>query len=426
MHSASRLITASGIVCLFIAVGIFFHDGRAIALSFPFLAYLALLLLSPAPAIPKITVSRHLSRHRIIAGEAISVTLTVKNLGSPIPWLGISDSIPPGLSVENDEATSWLGPLSTSGTAKIAYTVHAPRGKYTFTDVRLRAWSRFGLIPVDWEVPALAQLLVLPHVERLNEIEIRPRRTRVYFGSVKANAGGTGTDFFGCRVYTQGDDIRRINWRAYARTGKLIITEHEQERIADVNVVLDARLVAHPEPILFEDEVRAAASLADLFLAQGDRVGLLIYGDILNWTYPGFGKRQRERILDALATAKLGDKAVFADLRFIPTRLFPSRSQLVVVSPLAGEDDVGVFGLLRARGYQIILISPDPIPRWRAQASIPSSASVALATRILRLKRHIILSTLARIGVEVVDWDTRQGLARATDWALSRRGRRFR
>lgn len=426
MRSAYRLITVSGIACLFIAVGIIFHDGRAIALSFPSLAYLGILLLTPAPSRPKITVSRHLSRHRISAGETISVTLTVQNLGSPIAWLGISDSIPPGLSVGNDEATRWLGPLPTSGTATIAYTVRARRGEYTFTNVQLRTWSRFGLTPMDWETPAPAQLLVLPRVERLKEIEIRPRRTRVYSGIVKANAEGTGIDFFGCRVYTRGDDIRRINWRAYARTGKLIITEYEQERIADVNVVLDARFVANPEPTLFDDGVHAAASLADLFLMQGDRVGLLIYGDVLNWTYPGFGKRQRERILSALATAKLGDKAVFADLRFIPTRLFPSRSQLVVVSPLAGEDDVEVFGLLRARGYQIILISPDPISRWRAQANVPSSASGALATRILRLKRHILLSTLARIGVEVVDWDTGQELAPATNWALSRRGRRFR
>ena len=43
--------------------------------------------------------------------------------------------------------------------------------------------------------------------------------------------------------------------------------------------------------------VNAAASLADAFLTAGNRVGLLIYGLYINWTNPGYGKRQRENIL---------------------------------------------------------------------------------------------------------------------------------
>ncbi len=423
-----RIIFAFGVAGLLIAAGIFLHDGRAITLAIPFLVYVAVLVTQPEPTadFTGLTVTRQLDVPRIPVTAATTVTLIVRNSGRPIAWLGIIDSIPADVHADPDAVTTWLGPLPTGETAEISYTVHAARGRHEFSNAQLEIWSRAGTGPIVETAAASAHLLVVPEWQRLKKIEIRPRRTRVYSGVIRADMGGTGIDFFGSRAYVRGDNIRRINWRAYARTGKLIITEYEQERIADVNVILDARAAANSEPELFERGVSAAASVADLFLSQGNRVGLLIYGDVLNWTYPSFGTGQRERILDALAAATLGDKPVFADLRYIPARLFPAQSQLVVISPLAGEKDIEVFGILRARGYHIILISPDPISHWRTELGGPDTPSVAAAVRIMRLKRRILTSALARIGVAVVDWNTDDSLLTTVNWALARRSGRVR
>ena len=88
-------------------------------------------------------------------------------------------------------------------------------------------------------------IIAHPKIEAVGAISIHPRRTRAFAGPVKANQGGQGLDFFGCRSYVPGDDIRRINWRAYARQDTLIVNEYELERLADVNIVVDARLRAH-------------------------------------------------------------------------------------------------------------------------------------------------------------------------------------
>jgi uncharacterized protein (DUF58 family) len=66
----------------------------------------------------------------------------------------------------------------------------------------------------------------------------------------------------------------------------------------------------------------AAAALVDTFLTAGNRVGLLLYSQYLSWTFPGYGKIQRERILQALARAEVGDSQVFSDLMYLPARLF--------------------------------------------------------------------------------------------------------
>ena len=127
---------------------------------------------------------------------------------------------------------------------------------------------------------AKGRLFVLPPVMRVRNIAIRPRRTRVYAGTIPARAGGSGTEFFGVREYQPGDSPHSINWRASARnTDTLYANEYQQERVADVGIVLDGRLrtneFAHGNS-LFEYSVQAAASIADALLTQGNRVGLIV------------------------------------------------------------------------------------------------------------------------------------------------------
>jgi len=141
----------------------------------------------------------------------------------------------------------------------------------------------------------------------------------------------------------------------------LYANEFQQERAADVGIILDGRTrtneFAHGHS-LFEHSVQAAAALTDALLSQGNRVGLLVYAAFLRWAIPGYGKIQREKILFALAHARAGGSDVFADLEHLPTRLFPPESQIILVSPLH-DDDVKPLVQLRARGYQVLVISPN-------------------------------------------------------------------
>jgi uncharacterized protein (DUF58 family) len=254
--------------------------------------------------------------------------------------------------------------------------------------------------------PVRGQLFILPPVTRIRRIAIRPRRTNVYSGTIPARLGGPGVEFFGVREYERGDPPAWINWNISARHPQgLYSNEFEQERVADVGIVLDGRLrtnIPRDGHSLFEYSVQAAASLADTFLAQGNRVGLLLYGKYLHWTFPGYGKIQRERILQMLARAEPGESQVFADLGHIPTQFFPAHSQIVLVSPLGPSDYVKLLQL-RARGYQVMVISPDPV-RFE-MAYLPKRPESELAGRIVRMERSMLLQKLKHAGVQVLDWD---------------------
>jgi uncharacterized protein (DUF58 family) len=394
-------------------VGLASLHGAELALGLLILLYWAYAL-ARAPDRVQLRISRLLTAERVTPGLPVDVKVTITNAGDALDELALEDYLPRGLQVV-DGSTRHLISLGRKGEFEFTYRVRGPRGSYAFGDLRAEAGDGLGLLPRAVNVSAPFRLFILPALSRIKAVPIRPRRTRVYAGTIPARIGGAGVEFFGVRPFAAGDAARRINWRAVARHPESIFSnEFQQERVADVAIVLDGRERAdlRAEPAggtsLFEHSVVAAGSIAGALLQQGNRVGLLVYSQYLQWTYPGYGRIQRERIVQALSAAVPGGSQIFEGLQYIPTRLFPPESQIVLVSPLL-EDDVGTLIQLRARGYQVMAVCPDPvafeISNMPPRASKYLTTDVLLAGRILRLERAVLYGRLRRAGVQVMEWD---------------------
>jgi uncharacterized protein (DUF58 family) len=392
--------------------GIATVKGEFIALALPLVTYLIVGYLQ-APEKLKLEATRHLSVERTSPNSEVEVTVTITNFGSGLEEIQLEDILPVGLTIRSDPSSVLRPnrhllrlPKGEGASYTFAYTVSGPRGGYVFEGLELRVNDHLAVSSSKVRVEAKARLFVLPPVTRVRNISIRPRRTRVYAGTIPARAGGAGTDFFGVREYQPGDPPSAINWRASAHyIDKLYANEFQQERVADVGIVLDGRLRTNEFSSghsLFEYSVQAAASLADALLNQGNRVGLLLYASYLAWTLPGYGKIQRERILHALANAKTGESQVFSDLEHIPTRLFPPESQVILVSPLC-EDDFAPLIQLRAQGYEVMVVSPNPVKFELSY--LPMIATVQLAGRVIHMERAMLLQKMGRAGIHVLDWD---------------------
>jgi uncharacterized protein (DUF58 family) len=79
---------------------------------------------------------------------------------------------------------------------------------------------------------------------------------------------------------------------------------------------------------------------------------------------------------------------------------------------------------LRARGYQLLVVSPDPV-RFEARA-LGAQPGVDLATRIARLERALLLRRLRRAGIQIVDWQVDRPLDRVVHASLGRAPQWFR
>jgi uncharacterized protein (DUF58 family) len=414
-----RTLFLSLITYVLLLAGLATLRGDLLALCLPLILYLAFGYLR-APEELDLEMDRRIELERTVLNTPVTITLTITNHGADLEELFLDDTLPSGLTLHSGSTCS-LVTLAMGASHTWTYTVSGPRGGYTFGTLKAQATDHLAVAGRELRLEAQGQLFIYPLVTRLRQVVIRPRRTRVYAGNIPARAGGPGIEFFGVRAYSVGDPPRSINWRASARhVDELYANEFQQERVADVAIVLDGRWrtneFSHGHS-LFEYSVQAAASLADAFLAQGNRVGMLVYSIYLNWVLPAYGKVQREKILQALARARPGGSDVFAGLQHIPTRLFPPHSQIVLVSPL-NEDDLSPLIQLRAHGYQVLTVAPDPVSF--ELSFLPKQKEVDLAARVVRMERALLLRKLQRAGVQVLDWDITHPFDQVVQRELSR------
>jgi uncharacterized protein (DUF58 family) len=317
--------------------------------------------------------------------------------------------------------------LQPGESAELKYTFTAPRGDFSWKSIKIVASDPLGLVETEMYLPASATIQIRPQVKKFKAIHFRPHSTLHSPGSIPARLGGTGTDFFGVREYHTGDSLRWLDWRLTARHPRKFFTkEFEQEEIAEIGLILDARPsidLQIGEENLFESCVGATASLAEMFINQGHRVSLFVFGQTMLNAFPGYGKRQLHRIMSCLSKAKIEtEKRAYANLDFIPIRMFPSRALIVIISPLTSTDR-SLFLRLRAYGYQALLISPDTIDF--AFPTLAQDNVNRLAIRAARLERRLRLNDIAQMQIPVIDWQIKQPLFPLVQNALSRsRGQR--
>jgi len=309
--------------------------------------------------------------------------------------------------------------LSPGQTTELNYDVKGSRGIYLFDYLKVTTFGNDGISEFEKYLSTQGQLFVLPPIPQLKRVSIRTRQTKVYTGNIPSRVSGFGTDFFGVRDYQPGDPLRYINWRISARYhDSLFSNEFERERVTDTWIILDGRQrsnVRSGESELFEKIVLSGAGLAQALIKEGNRVGLLVYGGYLRWTFPGYGKIQRERVLRALAQATPGDLFIFSDFENLPTRAFPISSQLIFISPLHSED-IPILLKLRARGYAILILSPDAVQFEKRLLSLEDGGISGL--RIANIERQLYLKKLQNAGIRVINWDTSIPFERAVQTPL--------
>jgi uncharacterized protein (DUF58 family) len=403
-----RLLGLIVLIFAFLLVGLATNSRLLLVLTAAPVLYLATALLT-RPAELELDVERSISASGVRQGDPVTVTVKVTNRGARLREIMIEDRLPPVLEILAGE-TRLLAVLGTGQSIELQYTVNSRRGTQHFEYVYVTVADVFGVFEHEHALPARASLLVLPQIKRLHTVPIRPTQTRGFAGHLPARMAGSGVNFYGLREYQMGDPPRRINWRVSARHSQELYTNaFEQERIADVGILLDARQHTNlwvGGRSLFDCAIEAAASLADVFLRDGNRVGLMIYGYGVSFVFPGYGKVQRERILHALANAGSGRNYAMEKLSNLPTRLFPAKSQIVMVSPITPED-FDTLSQMRSHGYEILVISPNPIAFDSQGWATPDED---LGLRFAQVERDLLLRRLQRSAIRVVDWDVDQPL----------------
>ncbi len=364
---------------------------------------LAASLLVVTTSLHRLEVVRKLSATEIAFGDVVEAWLIVHNHKTlPAPGLMWRDQIEPGLDVEGPIACA--ASLATDERRKLTYRLHSTRrGLFRVGPAVVEAAGPFGLMRRFLLDREASFITVLPRVIEIGKgwplghrpIHEVPRRRSLFEDPSR---------FQGIREYRRGDSLRRVHWRATARSGRLQVKLFEPAVLEGMLVVVDMaeaslghstpRLAGEPDE-LEELTVTAAASLVEFVLAGGQRVGLLSNGTDAAERYPADWQGGTfRRLEEALGEVRTGRKITESPPLEVPVgkggrQLERLRTVLARLVPSLGPD------------LPTLLLAELPrLPRSLVLMLVTPRVDASLAGAIASLRRAGLEVGVVWIGAE--------------------------
>ena len=351
-----------------------------------------------------LAVLRRLDRTEIELGEVVDASVSLRNgKGLPAPWVFWRDQVEPGIDVEGE--TCAFETLPARGEGLLTYRLHSlRRGLFRVGPAVVEASGPFGLVRRFRVDPGVRFITVYPRTVALGEgwpLGHRPIHEVPRLRSLFEDP----SRFLGVRPYRPGDAMRRIHWRATARSGELQVKIFEPAVLAGALLAVEMGTAAYPD--LPEDSaeretgdprveavITAAASLAEFVLAGGQEVALLSNGGDAAERYPrdwsggtfhrldealaeggtrrritrnrpveverGKGAWQRERLRAALARLTPAPSIPLAELLTLEIPRLPRSLVMMIVTPDASPALGAALEGLRRSGIEagVVWIQP--------------------------------------------------------------------
>jgi uncharacterized protein (DUF58 family) len=204
--------------------------------------------------------------------------------------------------------------------------------------------------------PPTQTVLAYPRFFHLGELPVPAGRRYQPGGIPLASSLGDSSEFVGTRDYRDGDPVRRIHWRSWARRGAPVVKEYVEEYFSRIALVLDTFLPRRPNPRerrRFEAAVSMLASVAGHFSRTEDVVDILAAGPQIYEVSTGRSLAYLESVLEVLACLEPCPDEPFAALApHVDERLARLTS---VVAVLLNWDDAreGFLRRLRDMGVSV-------------------------------------------------------------------------
>ena len=252
-------------------------------------------------------------------------------------------------------------------------------------------------------------------------------------GEKRAKRHGSSIEFADYRQYSKGDDLRRVDWKVYARTDRYYTKLFYEEEDLTVHLLVDCSAsmgFGSPAP-KFHYALKAAAALGYIALANMERVRLRAFADRLlpddtgylrskSATFKAFRFLEAQRVLPRVATDFQKSLQTFAAQN-------KSRGLVIIVSDFLAPEGIfeGIKRVLHA-GHQVFCFQVlDPLelePDLRGELKLidvetGAEREVTISPKLLKMYRAYkdayleqLESTCRRLGMGYLRCTTRDPL----------------
>lgn len=231
------------------------------------------------------------------------VVVTVLNDGPETIDFRMREEPPPLFEASEKEFDLHLRPGEER---QFAYTITPnERGGDYFRGTYVRIRSKLNLVKREVKLHTEQPLRVYPNVLAIREFDLLKQKGMLkQVGIRKSRAKGLGMEFESLREYTEGDDYRKIDWKATARRSKLVVRNYEQEKNQSVIICIDIgrKTLSEVNGVPKIDHMLdACIMLTHAASVAGDCVGLLVYSNsVKRYIPPRKGRNQVGFIIEAL------------------------------------------------------------------------------------------------------------------------------
>ncbi len=372
----------------------------------------------------KINVARKLKARRIfekpiVEGRPLKVTVRIENPTlAPLEIIEIFDPYPSKFRLHRGSNTS-IAYIPASGFFELSYEVLPVLGKHEFGNPRIVIRDPAGLFSREIELRVNNVVEVQPRYEPIHRRGLLVVPTLMPGGVSSIKRRGIGMQFMDIREYVPGDEYRKIEWKATARTGRLMVKEFEQESSLEVMLILDTRDTMSYGVLgqtKLEYVVRGAAAIAGYLLRRGDFVGLAYASmDGLRVLKPRRGPAHFKLLMRALAKITwpipglMGSTPLHTVIRQAASRATRRGKNLFIVfSDLEMPAEelplyINLFSKLRGMRSEVIVISPyTPLFEVKGMSGMSAVIYRLYASRSIR-EREKTVRALLRHGIPLVN-----------------------
>ncbi|MCP4658386.1 MAG: DUF58 domain-containing protein [bacterium] len=404
-------IVATLLLLSFFSAGFFLYAAVVVA------GVLILTTGVTAASIMGLEVARSFSESEIELGDVLDARLVLHNRKElPALWLFWRDQVESGLDAEG--TSCGFKTLGADDKAELNYRLHSTRrGLFRVGPAVVETSDPFGLVRRFMVDRGAGFVTVLPRSVAIGKgwplghrpIHEVPRRHSLFEDPSR---------FRGIREYRAGDEVRRVHWRATARSGKLQVKLYEPAVLEGLLLAVEMGSTAYPRGNATADHgdpavelaITAAASLAEFVLAGGQQVGLVSNGTDAaerypaDWTggsfrrldealeeadtrrritgyrplevVPGKGTWQRERLRTALARLVPAPGLSLPELLTMEIPRLPRSLVLLVVTPQVDPELGSALAGLRRSGLELGVVWIGARPGGNAEVAAPEGVPV--------------------------------------------------
>jgi uncharacterized protein (DUF58 family) len=201
-------------------------------------------------------------------------------------------------------------------------------------------------------------------IKRIGRLEIRARHIveGLLSGLHRSPYFGQSVEFLQHREYAPGDDLRRVDWKVWAKQDRLYVKQYEEDTDLRCCLLVDVSgsMEYGSGPLTKCDyAVTAAAALAYLLLRQQDAVGCAVFDDGIRQAIPlRTSTSHLTTIVRALETKEPRDKTQLYGVLTRIAETYPRRGMMILISDLLVDPADALRGLrlLRQLGHDVLVL----------------------------------------------------------------------